>query len=405
MRKDVQHSSLAGLKLANNSPGDEMEYKMRTQEDEKMHLGTQDQSSERTQSGIRNHFQRLRVAVSILMLIAIVLIAACAQTRYVSSISIGNMRFEPVQLPHEIELSRRYWMKKGELIAPKMDNFVLDYEEYEACDLCTNPNCGGAGASVNGDPLTVHFTKDSVSDEKEMVINYAGGPGACTVNLYSQVSPPNAPVDEDGSFELVLGEGFDISFFGLMETDVSVNSVEAGLEETFREDLRTNTIDGTDYWVWTVGGNPVWDLNFSPSLRVKDIRVINAADSRPIKPSRVLFLPNFESFNSVSSHPAEALNRCYHSEENLGSYINLEACRNRNDDPIGSGLPRITTPTYYSDPSAIAVDPDLPNKKLTWLLEFNTNEGADFDPSTENTNDPVPPGTSLRIEFTVAAQS
>jgi hypothetical protein len=39
-------------------------------------------------------------------------------------------------------------------------------------------------------------------------------------------------------------------------------------------------------------------------------------------------------------------------------------------------------------------------RPLTWLVEFNTNEGADAD-LTKSGPDPMPPNAELIIEFTI----
>jgi hypothetical protein len=143
-----------------------------------------------------------------------------------------------------------------------------------------------------------------------------------------------------------------------------------------------NMSDGTNYWTWTIEGDTRWMENFSPNLRVTDIRILRGPCGdgsaqggkcditiarEPVKPSRILFLPNFES--TVAGHDNEATNRCY-SNPNAsdGNYINLVSCRERYDYPLNLTSPKSVAPTN---------DPAEPMKRLTWLVEFNTNEGAD----------------------------
>jgi hypothetical protein len=66
-----------------------------------------------------------------------------------------------------------------------------------------------------------------------------------------------------------------------------------------------------------------------------------------------------------------------------GFYIDLSACRTSNDasPPI---VPKFVTPTYQ-------FNPNRSNERITWLVEFNANEGAE----------PITPGENLIIEFLI----
>lgn len=114
------------------------------------------------------------------------------------------------------------------------------------------------------------------------------------------------------------------------------------------------------------------------------------------RPSRILFLPDFPDWGTVTGHPGESSHRCY-SNPNAGdgNFIKLDICRERYDHSVNQTVQKDATLAY----EFIQAD-----KKLTWLVEFNASEGADAD-LTKPGNDPMPANAPLIIEFTIQANN
>jgi hypothetical protein len=117
---------------------------------------------------------------------------------------------------------------------------------------------------------------------------------------------------------------------------------------------------------------------------------VNPDESFAVKPSRIFFLPSFE--NTVSGHRGEAAHRCYSKLNSIGvNFINLDSCLETYN--ANQTTPKYATPTYEFFPVR-------PTEKLTWLVEFNTNEGADADLTT-SAKEPMPMDADLVIRFTI----
>jgi hypothetical protein len=180
-----------------------------------------------------------------------------------------------------------------------------------------------------------------------------------------------------------------------------------------------------EYWTWTMESNPLWLENFSQYLHVTDIRIFKGMcadgsaqgkqcaipnESVPVRPSRILFLPNFQG--TVSGHPLEDMRRCYNNNPAMGdfNFVNLASCRETcNANQMACTSTQISqkspTPTYDSADYVPPMDgmPEMLPGRLTWLVEFNTSEGADAD-LTKPGNDAMAQDAVLIIEFTIKAK-
>lgn len=348
-------------------------------------------------------------------------------------IEFDNARFEP-QLSSTIHPARTYWLKRSEQIAPKFDSFETHWEkqgetcsftnnassaECTICDYCTLPpgsTCPNDNQmSFGGEYLSVitdqGFTR---TEENETLYSFRYLPSdatsACTVNNGNNPAPIITP-EKSGSFRFLSPDPSGVRINSEHNGEVKVQVVNPGANSARKTayPLQKRVIDGSDYWGWKDSGGAIWNENFSSSLRVTEVRLFRGvcADGAaegleckvpsgrvPVKASRILFLPNFQQ--SISQTPGEAQHRCYSGASgsgNDGSFINLSRCRERFDSTTVTS--KFATPTYESSPAAF-------DEKLTWLVQFNTNEGADADLSTP-TNDPMNSRPNLIIEFTIEA--
>jgi hypothetical protein len=162
------------------------------------------------------------------------------------------------------------------------------------------------------------------------------------------------------------------------------------------------------WYSWTIGTSELWQDNYSNKLRVRGIRVLTGRvgthpitgrfhlfDARPVRPSRVVFLPDFvagqpHAASDILSPIPERSQRCYADEFTLDGDIDLTRCRL----VFGGSTPSGNPPIYTASP--IFYD----GKQLTWFVEFNEFEKGDFDPNTPQF-DPVPADAVLAIEFTI----
>jgi hypothetical protein len=329
-----------------------------------------------------------------------------------------NVRFEPLDLsnnPLPIQPARAYWLKRGEKVAVKLDTFEIHFEHVGAmcgfsdntsagdcqiCDLCNRP------PSLEGLPC---FGVDFIAgvwfdiiadlgfiqtDNPKTIVEMTPRRilGACNA------APEPVPIFEPEASGLYRTAPKILPSIIKGETngEIKLHVVEAGLTQQTAYQLMRQTVDGANYWTWTIDGASLWLENFSPNLRVTDIRIFRGIcgdgsaqgkecaipdQMAQIKPSRILFLQNFPDWGTVSQHPDQSTNSCY-SNPNAsgGSYINLDSCRN----DAGQTTQKRATPAYI---------PSMADKKLTWLAEFDTSRGADL----------VRPDDPLIVEFTIAA--
>jgi hypothetical protein len=346
-------------------------------------------------------------------------------------IEMEIVRFEPMGLPFSIQPALAYWLRLGDTIAPRwrtvehhwerkgvMCSFDLNTSnaDCQVCDYCNLP------ASLEGPPCRGLGPFGNFSNALGIVVDYGfiqtDNPaliGYWDADIYAACSnatqgPPRvfAPV-ANGLYRLrsVFSEDeFNIRGGGVFTGQIKLYVVhnDEGDEQTAPYELVRRTIAGKNYWTWEMTGENLWLENFSPSLRVTDIRIFKGAcadssaeakqcpvpDGSPqVKPSRILFLQDFRGVVPVDGG-------CY-SDPNAsgGNFINLDSCRETYN--TNQTIRKFTTPTYESTPGA-----PRPMQKLTWLVEFDTSKGADAD-LMEPGNQSMMADDMLIIEFTIQA--
>jgi hypothetical protein len=162
------------------------------------------------------------------------------------------------------------------------------------------------------------------------------------------------------------------------------------------------------WYRWSISKDGPWEDNFSSNVRVSQVRILTGRpgtdpltgrfqleDPRPVRPSRVLFLRVFlqsepTSPDDILLHSDDDELRCYADSSVPDGNIDITRCRFNFGDPTPSGNP----PVFQLNPNL------YDEQHLTWMVEFNETEGADFDPTT-STYDEVPIGAVLAIEFTI----
>lgn len=351
-------------------------------------------------------------------------------------IEIEEARFEPVGLSLPMTRSRNYWLKSGESIAPKWNTFELHWQkenemctftsnsstnDCQICNYCTlNPSNGGSsctGLLVFAGLLQVVYDSNFTPTENpEVILDYFSSevPATCQSNPLSG-TPPTFKPENSGLYRF---NQTDPALFYRSDTnaEIGIHVVEQGqsMSQTTAYQLTYRNVDNRNYWTWATEGDSVWSPggliwteNFSPNLRVRDVRIYRGlcadgsmegkqctvpSERVPVKPSRLLFLPNFRT--TVSGYQGEAAHRCYgDATANNDNSISLLNCRETNGATLMSR--KDVTPTYE-------VDPARPNEKMTWFIEFNTNEGGDADLTIPG-NQAMPTDAQLIIEFTIEA--
>jgi hypothetical protein len=336
-------------------------------------------------------------------------------------IELDNARFEPVPAasPSEIKpTDGPYWMKRGELMALRWDTWELHWQrkgrmcsftdnsstdDCHVCEACSIGNSPIAGPPCFGSQIVLEF-QDAIAAFDGFMLSATPRPvGSLTGFDYLRgCSGGNNPVTivptTSGIYQLRLPLKVPLA-----ETPVEViaekkiHVIEQGKIDKTAYRLTRQTVDGTDYWTWAVPGDERWMENFSPNLQATTIRVFRGrcvtdpnsgvcvapTESQQVKPSRLLFLPDFS--NTVSGHQREGDLRCYAAPSaNNDYYFDLANCRNTYSTGPLPTQAILVTPTYERDQPLI---------KLTWLVQFNTAEGGDQIGSDEE----------LFIEFTVRA--
>lgn len=344
---------------------------------------------------------------------------------------VENVLFEPQGLPFSIQPAYAYWLRSGDAIAPRWNTFEWHWEhegamcgftennsagDCQVCDLCTHLQdvtglpCMGIAPVFEAGTFEVVMDSGFIqTDNPQRVLDLR------TSDLIAAcANPTQLPLSffnpaASGLYRLRSTQS--VKWKGATNGEIKLHVVETGqgLAQKVAHQLTWQIVDGANYWIWTIEGDPLWLENFSPNLRVTDIRIfrgecadgsakgkqcVDPDECMLVKPSRLLFLPNFQG--TASGHPGESSHRCYSNPNaNGGNFINLDSCRERYDYPLNQTTRKPTTPTYESVPAR-------PLEKLTWLVEFDTNYGSDADLSTP-ANDPMPPEAKLIIEFTIQA--
>jgi hypothetical protein len=356
---------------------------------------------------------------------------------------MDNARFETLGLSSDISTIQpayAYWLKRGEVIAPKWDSFEWHWEHASAmmtCDFRNNTSAGNCQicnycsppSSTNGPPCMGFSTASVVgflriaSDRgfmkagiPDIILDYVDSDKLLRTCNNSQ-DPLFFEPSMSGLYRF-WGINFKYNFVGGTNGEVKIHIVEPSGEnsmQTTAYQLNYEELDGRNYWTWTIKGDPFWMENFSPNLRVSNISILRGAcvpdpaqgkecispmERIPVKPSRIIFLPDFYTYGSVNGYPypGEAQHRCYIDPNAMGAsegkFINLTSCletstTNSNPSPVQ----KYATPTYEFFPVR-------PTEKLTWLVEFNIGEGADADLMEAGIQE-MPPGAQLIIEFTI----
>jgi hypothetical protein len=368
-----------------------------------------------------------------------------------------NVRFEPQGLNLDVQQegmivsvppvrASAYWLRRGDTIAPRWDTHEHHWErkgamcgfvdnistaDCQVCDWCNPPPstvgepCMGIHPFYSVELLNVVADSGFIkTDDPQVVLVYffQGGDvlGACANNTQHDLSffEPAA----SGLYRFRQGPG--LFFKGETNGEIKLHVVEQGLAQQTAYQLSRQTVDNKDYWTWTINGDPLWDENFSPNLRVTDIRILRGScadgsaqgkqcaipnESVPVKPSRILFLPNFQ--NTVDNYTGGTIGyRCYSAPDADdvigGNFINLYSCRKECGvpDPTTKTCTYTQTETRHATPTYLAdsVGGPRPTEKLTWVVEFDTNAGADAD-LTEPGIQAMPQDALLIIEFTIQA--
>jgi hypothetical protein len=345
------------------------------------------------------------------------------------AIELENARFElkPSAYSQPLHPSADYWLKKGDRVALKWDSFEFHWErtgvmcsfenntstaDCSICDYCQDPvvqngsPCFGIalGTEVSSfDLVAIHDGFVLVPEPKMALIV----PSRQMVNGCRPDSPDPISFEPETSatYQMIIPKT-DLSLayspFDVVR-EAKIHVIEDDMSQTVAYQLMRQTIAGTNYWTWAITGDNLWSENFSPNLRVTEIRILKGVcadgsaegkqcaipgESASVKPSRILFLQDFQG-----AVPGDG--GCYsdpNASPGRGAFINLDSCR---IDEAGQTLQKFITPTYE-------FLPERPTNKLTWLVEFNTSEGADADLTTPG-NDPMPRYAALIIEFTIQA--
>lgn len=302
---------------------------------------------------------------------------------------LGNLRFElmPAGSSAIVHPSLNFRLHLGDEIAFKWDQFYGFWqregamctfsqgtgstEECRVCQDC-NPTAGRGDIPCR----LVHFRGDDVSfmvneyknfvvtpDNRKAVIVGSSQDWLCPLGV------KHAP-ESDATYQIPSEKGVH------GETKVFVYS---GSPRSVQYQLSPVQLDGKTYWTWRVGGDLKWIENYSPTLKVTNVRIFEAAcgldmasnectvpqDAPLVKPSRILFLTDLAS--SLDQLTASAF-RCYSEErqnEITKSFIDLGKCITTYQGTKPE--PRFLTPTYLHESV---------NDKVTWLVEFNTDEGG-----------------------------
>lgn len=344
-----------------------------------------------------------------------------SQDHLLKDIVMGNARFVP-QTQSQIVLTpaHDYWIKSGEAVAAHWDTLEYRWEKLGSecnfdngpsndcliCDYCqiTNgweePSCVGLTVCLGWDAVVVQENFDSSAPAKQ-VYHYAFTEGGWACENKPEPSDPGCPnadrpllffPTDEGLYR--IAEPYNGGKEAAAETKLFI--VDDGTSRIAAYQLNHEVVDGTNYWTWSVGGTDKWFENFSSELNVTGIRIrkgecvndpkngrcLAPLGSAWTKPSRILFLPGYSG--TVSGYGGESDLVCHDDPSGTeGFYIDLSACRTSND-ASPSIVPKFVTPTYQ-------FNPNRSNEQITWLVEFNANEGAE----------PITPGEKLIIEFLI----
>ncbi|MEZ5424757.1 MAG: hypothetical protein R2747_00710 [Pyrinomonadaceae bacterium] len=390
------------------------------------------------------HWRKIGPLLAVFLLPLFLLPSGCQKVNYIyigdvingyvwKGEEFENLRYEPLDSgngPLDIRAARNFWLKRGEKMIVKVDTFEAHWEkegemcsfgsnvsteECQICDYCGSPNTDGEPPCLTAEPdasgqFPFRIVADSgfIPTENPTNILDMYGPqilGGC--NRPNKPLPIFEPTQSGLYRTMPVRPEFMIKSETQGETKIQIVDPGPDSARTVAFQLTGQMIDNTSYWTWATPGDSLWMENFSSNLRVTEVRLYRGVcadgsaqgvqcglpdDKIPVKPSRLLFLPGFQ--NTVSGYPGEAQHRCYGDPAGAtDNSIGVLNCRETyNSAPTGQ---RDVTPTYE-------VIPDRSDEKMTWFIEFNTNEGGDADLNAPGFQ-PMPTDARLIVEFTVAA--
>ncbi|HKG23881.1 MAG TPA: hypothetical protein VKC34_18405 [Blastocatellia bacterium] len=336
-------------------------------------------------------------------------------------IELDNARFDPAPAASPLEIQPAdgpYWIKRGELVAIRWDTWELHWQRKErSCsfpDNSSNEDCHVCETCSVGDMAVADppcFGAQPVLEFPDAIVAYDGFMTSATRRPVGSLSgfdylrgcpastnPVTFEPKTSGIYQLLLPLKLPLATVPReVVAEKKIHVIEQGKIDKSAYRLTRQTVDGTDYWTWAVPGDERWMENFSPNLQATIVRVFKGrcvtdpnsgvcvapTESQQVKPSRLLFLPDFS--NTVSGHQREGDLRCYAAPgANNDYYFDLANCRNTYSTGPLPTRAILVTPTY---------ERDQPLTKLTWLVQFNTAEGGDQIGADEE----------LFIEFTVRA--
>ncbi|REJ76154.1 MAG: hypothetical protein DWQ47_11090 [Acidobacteria bacterium] len=340
-----------------------------------------------------------------------------------------TLEFEGVKFaPHDFETSgidsigsaRSYWLKQGNRVVFEWDTFEMHWQSDGAvcpfennqstegclvCDLCRPDTLVNDCGSIVPAPRLVTLLSEPTfleTDSPNVILDFDGPNTSQNLRFTCGEIAPGRPNDfeptADGLYTMRVGHNIRSTIKGETDGEVLIHVIAPDAPQRAAFQLTPDTIDGNTVWRWDAGGSPVWEENFSPDVRVSEIRFYRGRciDDRstgrtcvlpegaePVKPSRVLFIPVFPGTLIPVS---EADKRCYARPEPVeGAFFLFNECRT-----TYSTDPNLQTVEYVINPSyRLPQETDL----ITWLVDFNLIEGADQVQMQE----------PLIIEFTLAA--
>lgn len=274
-------------------------------------------------------------------------------------------------------------------------NYALNQSGCLQCEWCAAHCSDNSTQSVVTLPIAVADVREIAADGTETVLREFFAPRqGCLLNLSSGQQPfftakddatyvmnTQSPIGSRKSQPAHLGT-FVVS--GERRVKEAMESYNDQADPALRFIFKARNVNG------------VIENNYSPNLKVTKVRVLlsvfdpntgremimdDDATLRRVRPSRIIFLPDFLEGN-VNDSSSEGTNRCYFDVTKDDGDFNLQTCR-RN---VGGPLQDIdVTPTYKHGQV---------NAPLTWVAEYKTSDGLPQLPVL-GTNE------SLTLELTV----
>lgn len=314
-----------------------------------------------------------------------------------------NARFE-VAGESSLHPSNTIWLREGESVIPLWDTFTMQFtygdelcdfsnftqftDDCALCDYCDETpasfqRCNAHPAFFGTNAQVVFFEGFIEAETPGQSIELDNGPsvfGGCSAAGYA---PTLITPTDNGTYQLLAPEYSSSPYSILAQKKVFVIKDQLSQSASYRLTRHPESNASVVWFKWAVAGDPVWEDNFTTTLRVGLVRVLKGG--MVVRPSRIVLRPAFNPGLPVFNQDTI---RCYANQNTADGDIDLTRCRT---SPNGATQLEDLTPTYYKLQMM-----DL----LTWIVEFNPNEGADADPTTPAL-DPIDPNDSLTIEFTI----